>query len=196
MRYDMDWLLEKVNKEDKIDYLFFWGHQHDLDNPEKVDRPCLSQWYDNNSSFTILHERYRTAEHWMMTHKARLFDDDEMVDRILVARTAAKARKLGRLVQPYEEKKWMENARDIVVEGNYHKFGQNPKLKDYLLSTGDKVLVESTPLDTLWGIGFNRNHRFVNEPANWNGTNWMGFALMEVRDLLAAKEYEAPSYKY
>lgn len=196
MKYDMEWLLEKVNKGESVDYLLFWGHQHDLDNPEKVDRPCLSQWYDNNSSFTVLHERYRTAEHWMMTHKARLFEDDEMVDRILRARTAAKARKLGRLVQPYEEKKWMAKARDIVIEGNYHKFGQNPKLKDYLLSTGDKVLVESTPLDTLWGTGFNRSHRSAAQPAEWKGKNWMGFALMEVRDMLVEKGYEAPSYKY
>jgi ribA/ribD-fused uncharacterized protein len=65
-----------------------------------------------------------------------------------------------------------------------------------LLATGDKVLVEATPLDTLWGTGYNRSHRSATQPAEWKGKNWMGFALMEVRDMLNEKGYEAPSYKY
>jgi ribA/ribD-fused uncharacterized protein len=33
------------------------------------------------------------------------------------------------------------------------KFSQNEKFKEFLLSTNDKILVEASPYDTIWGIG-------------------------------------------
>lgn len=76
----------------------------------------------------------------------------------------------------------------VVVNGNLHKFGQNPELRDFLLSTGDKVLVEASPYDKIWGIGLDANNPDACAPKLWKGENLLGFALMEVRGLLREKE--------
>ena len=53
---------------------------------------------------------------------------------------------------------------------------------DFLLSTGDKILVEASPMDTIWGIGFGKDNEKAYNIASWRGKNLLGFALMEVRD--------------
>ncbi|MDR0273088.1 MAG: NADAR family protein, partial [Clostridiales bacterium] len=58
------------------------------------------------------------------------------------------------------------------------------KHEGYLLSTNDKILVEASPLDTIWGIGYSKDNDKAANPQNWRGLNLLGFALMEVRDEL------------
>ena len=55
-------------------------------------------------------------------------------------------------------------------------------MMDFLLSTGDKILVEASPLDTIWGIGLSKDNEKAQNIAAWRGKNLLGFALMEVRD--------------
>ena len=71
-----------------------------------------------------------------------------------------------------------------MVDGNLAKFGQHRKLKEYLLGTGDQVLVEASPVDTIWGIGLDRDGKHAKNPDRWRGLNLLGFALMEVREQL------------
>jgi len=146
----------------------------------------MSQWFDDGTAFVVDGIAYQTGEHWMMVEKARLFDDPEMVERILASNSAAKAKKLGRMVHNFDSEKWEANASKIVKQGSIHKFGQNPLLKDYLLKTGDCILVEASPLDPIWGIGLTRDHKHAGQPAFWKGRNLLGFALMEARDVLLA----------
>lgn len=183
-KYNLEWLLKEVEKEDRMKYVLFWGHQPTKDG--SIGATCMSQWFDDETSFVVDGIRYQTAEHWMMAEKARLFDDPEMVERILASNSAAKAKKLGRMVHNFDSEKWDANAFEIVKQGSIHKFGQNPLLKEYLLQTGSRVLVEASPLDPIWGIGLARDHEHAEQPAFWKGRNLLGFALMEARDVLAA----------
>ena len=57
-------------------------------------------------------------------------------------------------------------------------------LKNYLLKTGDKILVEASPYDDIWGIKMRKEDKGVTNPNNWKGTNLLGFVLMQVRDEL------------
>ena len=52
----------------------------------------------------------------------------------------------------------------LVVAGNVAKFGQNPQLRDYLLTTGDRVLVEASPRDQVWGIGLAASNELARFP--------------------------------
>jgi ribA/ribD-fused uncharacterized protein len=70
----------------------------------------------------------------------------------------------------------------IVEEGNYHKFTISEdaeNLKAMLLATGERELVEASPLDRIWGVGFAENNAGQNR-ARW-GQNLLGKALMNVR---------------
>lgn len=182
VKYNMEWLLKEAKTKERAKYIFFWGHQPQKDG--KIGPSCMSQWFDASASFVVNGITYQTAEHWMMVEKARLFDDAEMVERILASNSAAKAKKLGRLVHNFDAELWEKNAFEIVKQGSIHKFGQNPLLKEYLLKTGDRILVETSPLDAIWGIGLSRDHEHASQPEFWKGTNLLGFALMEARDVL------------
>lgn len=92
---------------------------------------------------------------------------------------------LGRQVKNFDAETWNRVAPDIVVKGNLHKFRQNPELCQFLLDTGEKILVEASPYDTIWGIGMQESESGVDNPENWKGTNFLGFALMEVRGILS-----------
>lgn len=184
IKYNLEWLLKEAEKEERIKYVFFWGHQAQKDG--SIGSTCMSKWFDDNTSFVVDGITYQTAEHWMMVEKARLFDDPEMVERILASNSAAKAKKLGRMVHNFDSEKWEANAFEIVKQGSIHKFEQNPALKEYLLNTGNRVLVEASPLDAIWGIGLARDHEHARQPAFWKGRNLLGFALMEARDVLMA----------
>ena len=163
-------------------WLMFWGHRPQRDGG--VGAGALSQWWP--SAFTVRGVRYTTAEHWMMAGKARLFGDEASVPRILAARTPAEAKNLGRLVRGFDEERWNAARFELVVAGNTAKFGQDPALRDYLLGTGGRVLVEASPLDRVWGIGLAATDERAQDPGRWRGLNLLGFALMEARERLAA----------
>jgi len=55
-----------------------------------------------------------------------------------------------------------------------------------LIATGDRVLVEASPRDTIWGIGMGASNPDAKDPTKWRGRNLLGFALMEARASLAA----------
>ncbi|REE99527.1 NADAR family protein [Thermomonospora umbrina] len=161
----------------RLKFLFFWGHRPSAS--QEVGKGCLSQWWEG--SFTVDGVTYRSAEHWMMAHKARLFGDDRTFDRIIDATHPAEAKKLGREVRGFDDARWGSHRSEIVTQGNVAKFGQDPALRGYLLGTGDRVLVEASPLDRVWGIGLREQDERAIVPARWRGLNLLGFALMEAR---------------
>lgn len=170
-------LLKRLEAGESFDYLFFWGHKVPADGV--IGSTCLSQWYP--AAFEVDGIPYPTAEHWMMACKARLFKDDEMLAEILAAPDPKTAKALGRKVASFEERVWKSHARELVTQGNLHKFGQNPELKAFLLSTGTRVFVEASPYDRIWGIGMSASHDDALNPRKWRGQNLLGFALMDVR---------------
>jgi hypothetical protein len=74
---------------------------------------------------------------------------------------------------------------DIVTQGTYHKFTISEdaeNLKSMLLATGDRELVEASPKDRIWGVGFGEKNAEKNRH-RW-GQNLLGRALTDVRTRL------------
>ena len=172
-------LLNYVNSGNAVDFLFFWGHQSKVD---AISETCLSQWY--GSPFKDQGILYKTAEHFMMAAKATLFADHEALRAILESPNPADAKAIGRRIKGYDDDHWNQHRYAYVVAGNYAKFTQHAALKEYLLLTGDRVLAEASPVDKIWGIGLDKNDPAAGNPNLWKGLNHLGFALMEVRDLM------------
>ena len=176
-------LLNHVNRGKKAKYLFFWGHQ----KPKLgVNQACFSQWY--SSAFKVDGEHYSSADHFMMAEKARLFGDTEMRIKILAAKNPGEAKSLGRNVSGFKDDVWLDNRFEIVVAANLAKFSQNDDLKEYLLNTCERVLVEASPVDKIWGIGLAADHENIANPNLWKGLNLLGYALMEAREQLSKAE--------
>lgn len=174
-----DDLFLKYNEGDTLNFLFFWGH---TEKNKQITKSCFSQWYE--SKFLVDGIQYQNEEQFMMAEKARLFNDNESLELIIKSKNPNEIKKYGRMVKNFSEKQWKDKRFEIVVNGNYNKFSQNPELKEFIIETGNKILVEASPVDKIWGIGMAENEIGIENPFNWKGLNLLGFALMEVREKL------------
>lgn len=182
MTWTRDALIAHLDAGHPVDFLFFWGHTPR--SADAVDQSCLSQWFPR--AFDADGVRYASAEHFMMAAKARLFGDSGTLARILEAPTPADAKKLGRAVQGFDEARWAAARLEAVVRGNVAKFGAHADLRAFLLGTGERMLVEAAPRDTIWGIGLGASNVAARDPRKWRGLNLLGFALVEARARLRA----------
>ena len=180
MKYTKASLIQQYEAGDKLKFLHFWGHRPHPSG--QVSSSCFSQWWE--ATFEVNGQAFPTAEHWMMAEKARLFGDEAIYWKILKSASPGEAKKFGREVRRFDQETWEQHRFDIVVQGNLHKFQQHWDLQAYLLGSGNRILVEASPVDPIWGIGMAANHESANVPPKWQGLNLLGFALMEVRNQL------------
>lgn len=178
LNYNLEKLRKEYNAGEKLKFLFFWGHQPSKDG--SISKSCFSQWW--KSDFLENMDLYCCTEQYMMAGKAKLFNDEEVFEEIMKCKDPKKIKSLGRKVKNFDEEKWNKAKIDIVFKGNYLKFTQNKDLKEFLLSTENRIIVEASPYDAVWGIKMSENDEFVNNPLKWKGENLLGFILMEVRD--------------
>jgi ribA/ribD-fused uncharacterized protein len=177
MKYDSTWLSSEM-ESGSIDYLMFWGHQRSKDG--SITKACLSQWWP--SCFVEDGVEYLTAEHYMMARKAKLFGDEIIFEKILCKKSPKDVKDLGRQIKNFDPVEWDVQKFDIVKQGNFLKFSQHDELNSFLIQTQNKVLVEASPVDVIWGIGLAEDDPNAKQPRLWKGENLLGFALMEVRD--------------
>ena len=144
-----------------------------------------SQWYI--TSFTIDGINYNCCEQYMMAEKAKFFKDEDTRTLIMNATEPKEHKKLGREVKNFNEDEWNAVADEIVFQANLAKFSQNPQLKTTLINTGNKLFVECSPYDKIWGNGLNISDTLNTHPDNWLGTNRLGKAIMRVREVINTK---------
>lgn len=174
--YKLGMTYMKLEQENQ--FTFFW-------QKDKLGG-VLSQWF--HSSFELEGIRYETAEQYMMAKKALLFKDYERYVLIMNEKDPQKCKALGKDVRNFDAAVWDRCKEEIVYNGNYAKFDQNMKeRKYYLFNTGETILAEASPLDTVWGIGLEASNPDATDPSKWKGQNLLGKILMRVREELKKK---------
>ena len=149
------------------EFYFFWKHQfgqwtlREMVDPEGIGYNCCEQY--------------------MMFQKARLFNDEAAAEKIMQESEPALQKKLGREVQGYVSAVWDVDKFGIVWYGNYLKFSQHEDLRSRLLATGERILVEASPSDLIWGVGYEAQDDRILQSSNWRGQNLLGKVLMSVR---------------
>lgn len=150
-------------------YVLFWGG-------------IYSQWY--SAKMTIDGKEYNCCEQYMMEQKAILFGDQEIAEKIMKENDPREQKKLGRAVKGFDRSKWDQKCFSVIYVANLAKFSQNPDLKKELMETGDRILVEASPLDGIYGISLHEDNEDSLDPSKWKGTNLLGFALTSVKNEL------------
>ena len=133
--------------------------------------------------------KFNTAEQYMMYGKAQTFNNQDIAAQILVAKTSKDQKALGRSVKPFSDAVWDPVKFGIVERGNYLKLSQNEKFKKALMDTGDRLLVEASKNDSIWGIGFTATTAKTVPREKW-GQNLLGIALMNVRKKIRDEEVD------
>ena len=159
-------------------------------------RGPFSQWYPSRFSAPITQDglclTFNCAEQYMMASKAALFGDSETLAQIMAVQPDGRSfhhvplqqKALGRQVRGFIDATWHEVARRVVFRGNLAKFSQDAGLRDMLFATGDRVLVEGSAKDRLWGVGIAWDDPAIEDQTNWRGSNWLGQVLVGVRAAL------------
>ena len=178
-KYTRAQLIKEWEEGNGRPFCYFWDHD---EKDGTLTQSCLSQWYP--SKFSVGIYQYNCMEQYMMAEKADLFSDEKVREKIFESDDPAVIQALGRTVIYLKQDVWDEFKHSIVVNGNWRKFTQNKKLRDFLHSTGENIIVEASPYDTIWGIGASAYDEEARDPRDWKGENMLGFALMEVRDEL------------
>mgnify|MGYP001024586789 FL=1 len=184
MVYNLKALREAYDKGQRFKFLFFYGSTPEKDG--RISETCLSQWWKGH--FLVDGVEYTCAEQFMMAEKARLFHDKEMLDKIMEADHPKEMKAYGRAVKGFDKEIWDNSCYNIVKRGNEAKFSQNPELWEFLKGTKNRILVEASPRDRIWGIGMGKSNPDAQDPLKWRGTNLLGFALTQVRDDFLKKE--------
>jgi ribA/ribD-fused uncharacterized protein len=148
-------------------HIYFWGSIFSNWEPCKII-------YDN-----LL---FKSSEHLFMWLKAMYFSDIKTANLILKTNSPSEAKRLGRLINDFDEILWEKKREDVMYIACFEKFNQNQDLKNTLLQTKDKILVEASPYDCCYGIGLKWDDDLVLDEKNWLGLNLLGKILMKIRN--------------
>ena len=147
-------------------HIYFWG-------------TWFSQWAEGD--FSVDGTKYNCAEQYMMAQKAETFNDKDSLEKIMKAKDPKIQKAIGRKVKNYVDEIWKEKRYDIVKKANIAKFSQIPEARSFMKKTGNKIIVEGSPYDKIWGVGLHYKDDKILDEKLWRGENLLGKVLMEVR---------------
>ena len=109
-----------------------------------------------------------TVEHF---YQAQKFTAESMQEKIRRCKEPIVAKATATRNEWHRRKDWEDIKEDVMIEALRAKFDQHTDLREELLSSGDRRLVEHTKDDKYWGDG-----------GDDTGQNRLGCLLMQVRE--------------
>lgn len=159
-------------------FVLFWGS-------------IFSQWWKSDFTDKTLGLTFSSAEQYMMYHKAILFDDKVIADKIMNTQDPRKQKALGRQVSGFDAEKWNAVCEDVVIRGNYLKFSQNQHLKECLIQFKELEFVEASPMDKIWGIGLSADDSRALNKNTWKGKNLLGISINSALKMILRDDEES-----
>lgn len=146
----------KLNYETEDTVYFFSGAFDPLNN---FSAHTVKIW--GKTFFTVEH-----AFHWKKFETT----EPELAQKIMEAGSPWLAKKLSR-TSDNKRNDWEDVRVSIMLEIVSAKAEQHQDMREVLLATGKKTIVENSPVDGFWGCG-----------EDGKGENQMGKVLMRVRE--------------
>jgi ribA/ribD-fused uncharacterized protein len=147
---------------------------------------CLGNFYPSTIKLKLYGKSlvFPTGENAFQSQKT---EDIEILSKFASDKmTPLGAFRMGRQVKM--RKDWDDIKLKVMEDLVFAKFDQNAELKEYLLSTDDRYLVEHTP--------FKGRDAYWADDSNGTGKNHLGIILMKVREKLGGKGVIAPTKTY
>jgi ribA/ribD-fused uncharacterized protein len=114
--------------------------------------------------------RWSTVEHYYQAQKFLGSEDAHLISLIYHAPTPEAAAILGRCPNYRLRSDWELIKIPVMRTAVRLKFLTHTEIREVLLLTGDKILVENSPTDYFWGCGIDQT-----------GENHLGRIIMSVR---------------
>jgi ribA/ribD-fused uncharacterized protein len=131
-------------------------------------------WLSNFSAFAVEYEGavYPTSEH---LYQALKFEDPKMREMVRNERSAHEAMKLAQRLPELYRPMWNKHKTAVMMTVCRLKLEQHPYIQKALLKTGERELIEASPIDAFWGWGPDKS-----------GRNELGKVWMRLREELRA----------
>jgi len=126
--------------------------------------------------------KFQCSEQAYMYEKCMFFNQPEMAMQCIEETNPTKVKKIGRSIPNFEQDKWNKFSFDVMYKICLQKFQGNEEAKKELIDSGDKVLVEASPYDKIWGVGLSELDDRILQEEYWEGENRLGKVLMKVRN--------------
>lgn len=176
-----------------------------------IDRPsdaALSSRLLRAATFSCGEQWMMACKAWLFDRRPVALDEDASIDvasRYAEIRAMRKPERMAALAQilhhddpktqkalgssqgpivGYDDDVWTAARVACVVGGTIARMEADPKARRTLLDTGDRIVVEGSPKDRIWGVGIKWDDPRIEDPANWRGLNLLGVAYAEARPQL------------
>ena len=158
---------------------------------ELEDRLYFNSEHSKLSSFYPIEieykeHKYKNLEQGLQHTKALIEEENDIANIIMKDPKPRRCKALGKKVPSTE--KW-NNVRDEVMTEMIKLKAQDPKIKAFLLSTGQKQLIEATG-DNYWACGASFRSKKVQQNQT-TGKNNLGKAWIKLREDLRSKDQQA-----
>lgn len=130
---------------------------------------------------TINGKTYPTSEHYFQSQK--FTNNPQIAEQIRISNSPRDAFNIARQNSQYVDANWRSNNINVMETALKAKFTQHPILRNILINTGNKTLVEHTVIDNFWGDG-----------GDGSGQNNLGEALMRIRELISKGQLGGDPY--
>ena len=147
-------------------------------------REVFSNWHKCEFKDPITGLLFGSSEQAFFWYKADFFKDNKRRFLIENEKNPKTAKDWGREIINYDEKSWKSMRVGYMTYVNYLKYSQNPEFTRELLETENRKLVEASPFDKIWGVGLKETDIKILDEKEWLGTNLLGIALENVRELI------------
>ena len=114
----------------------------------------------------------------MMACKAWLFDRDpqaSVLRSILASKKPFEQKALGRKVPGFIDSIWHAASFEIVIASQIARAEVDECLAKIYLESGNKIFVEGSPKDKIWGVGIHWKDKAIEDERNWIGENRLGW---------------------
>lgn len=151
------------------------------------DNGCLSNWYE--SRFSLDAHEFESAEQAFLYLKALSSHDEATALRVFAMNEPHYFARLNKQIRPFDARRWAERREAAMRQIVHEKFVQSQELQDFLLATGDALIVNCSK-NPLWSCGLQMAQVERLDVTRWMGQNLLGQILMDLRQELRPPEPE------
>lgn len=123
---------------------------------------------------------FPTGEHAFQACKAALFNDMHALRLLVQTPSPWLAKRIGRDVRGYDDELWSKRSFTAMCHVLKSRVNSSELIYRNALAVKDKVFIESSPTDFLWGNGICGGSMDTFNPAKWKGKNLHGRAWSAV----------------
>jgi ribA/ribD-fused uncharacterized protein len=147
-----------------------WLFERDIELSEKLFPDCG----DSEQEFQLLRKEMLAPTRPSLNEREKRAMYDSCLCKCLRSKSPKDQKSYGRRCRNFDVKVWDVASVPVVVACQIARAEVDDQLRRLYLQSGNRVFVEGSPRDTVWGVGIRWDQVSIENPSNWSGENRLG----------------------